>query len=35
MGMNVSLTPQLEEMLRAKVSSGLYTSASALSMLSL
>lgn len=28
MGMNVFLTPQLEEMVRAKVSSGLYTSAS-------
>ncbi len=28
MGMNVSLTPQLEELVRAKVSSGLYTSAS-------
>jgi antitoxin ParD1/3/4 len=28
MGMNVSLTPQLEEMVQAKVSSGLYTSAS-------
>jgi len=28
MGMNVNLTPQLEEMVRAKVSSGLYTSAS-------
>lgn len=28
MGMNVNLTPQLEEMVRQKVSSGLYTSAS-------
>ena len=28
MGMNVNLTPQLEEMVRAKVGSGLYTSAS-------
>jgi antitoxin ParD1/3/4 len=28
MSMNVNLTPQLEEMVRAKVSSGLYTSAS-------
>ncbi len=28
MGMNVNLTPQLEEMVRAKVESGLYTSAS-------
>ena len=28
MGMNVNLTPQLEELVRAKVSSGLYTSAS-------
>ena len=28
MGMNVNLTPQLEEMVRLKVSSGLYTSAS-------
>lgn len=28
MGMNVNLTPQLEEMVRAKVSSGLYISAS-------
>lgn len=28
MGMNVNLTPQLEEMVRAKVDSGLYTSAS-------
>ena len=28
MGMNVNLTPQLEEMLRQKVGSGLYTSAS-------
>lgn len=28
MGMNVNLTPQLEEMVRAKVASGLYTSAS-------
>lgn len=28
MGMNVNLTPQLEEMLRAKVSSGMYASAS-------
>lgn len=28
MGMNVNLTPQLEEMVRAKVSSGMYTSAS-------
>ena len=27
MGMNVNLTPQLEELVRAKVSSGLYTSA--------
>lgn len=28
MGMNVNLTPQLEEMVRAKVDSGLYGSAS-------
>ena len=28
MGMNVNLTPQLEDMVRAKVSSGLYGSAS-------
>ena len=28
MGMNVNLTPQLEELVRAKVKSGLYTSAS-------
>ena len=28
MGMNVNLTPQLEEMVRQKVSSGLYSSAS-------
>jgi antitoxin ParD1/3/4 len=28
MGTNVNLTPQLEELVRAKVSSGLYTSAS-------
>ena len=28
MGMNVNLTPQLEDMVRQKVSSGLYTSAS-------
>jgi antitoxin ParD1/3/4 len=28
MGMNVNLTPQLEEMVRSKVASGLYTSAS-------
>lgn len=28
MGMNVNLTPQLEEMVRRKVASGLYTSAS-------
>ena len=28
MGMNVNLTPQLEELVRAKVSSGLYASAS-------
>lgn len=28
MGMNVNLTPQLEELVRAKVDSGLYTSAS-------
>ncbi|MBN9462827.1 MAG: type II toxin-antitoxin system ParD family antitoxin [Burkholderiales bacterium] len=28
MGMNVNLTPQLEEMVRAKVASGMYTSAS-------
>ena len=27
MGMNIDLTPQLEEMLRQKVDSGLYTSA--------
>jgi len=27
-GMNVNLTPQLEEMVRSKVASGLYTSAS-------
>jgi antitoxin ParD1/3/4 len=27
-GMNVNLTPQLEELVRAKVASGLYTSAS-------
>ncbi|MEK8087855.1 type II toxin-antitoxin system ParD family antitoxin [Aquabacterium sp. A3] len=28
MGMNVNLTPQLEDWVRAKVSSGMYTSAS-------
>jgi antitoxin ParD1/3/4 len=28
MGMNVNLTPQLEELVRAKVESGLYNSAS-------
>lgn len=28
MGMNVNLTPQLEELVRAKVASGLYSSAS-------
>ena len=28
MGMNVNLTPQLEELVRAKVNSGLYASAS-------
>jgi antitoxin ParD1/3/4 len=28
MGMNVNLTPQLEDLVRAKVASGLYTSAS-------
>ena len=28
MGMNVNLTPQLEDMVRSKVSSGMYTSAS-------
>lgn len=28
MGMNISLTPQLEEMIRQKVDSGLYKSAS-------
>lgn len=28
MGMNVNLTPQLEELVRARVASGLYTSAS-------
>ncbi|MCW7540239.1 type II toxin-antitoxin system ParD family antitoxin [Aquabacterium sp. A7-Y] len=28
MGMNVNLTPQLEELVRRKVSSGMYTSAS-------
>jgi antitoxin ParD1/3/4 len=28
MGMNINLTPQLEEMVRRKVESGLYTSAS-------
>lgn len=28
MSMNVNLTPQLEEMVRSKVASGLYTSAS-------
>ena len=28
MGINVNLTPQLEELVRAKVSSGLYASAS-------
>ena len=28
MGMNVNLTPQLEEMVRAKVASGMYNSAS-------
>lgn len=28
MAMNINLTPQLEEMIRAKVASGLYTSAS-------
>jgi len=27
-GMNVNLTPQLEELVRAKVASGMYTSAS-------
>ena len=28
MGMNVNLTPQLEELVRSKVNSGMYTSAS-------
>ncbi len=28
MGMNINLTPQLEELIRSKVASGLYTSAS-------
>lgn len=28
MGMNINLTPQLEELVRSKVASGLYTSAS-------
>jgi antitoxin ParD1/3/4 len=28
MGMNINLTPQLEELVRQKVASGLYTSAS-------
>ncbi len=28
MGMNINLTPQLEAMVRQKVTSGLYTSAS-------
>jgi antitoxin ParD1/3/4 len=28
MGMNINLTPQLEEMVRQRVTSGLYTSAS-------
>lgn len=28
MGMNINLTPQLEEMVRQKVTSGMYTSAS-------
>ena len=28
MGMNVNLTPQLEDLVRAKVNSGMYTSAS-------
>lgn len=28
MGMNVNLTPQLEELVRSKVKSGMYTSAS-------
>ena len=28
MGMNVNLTPQLEDLVRSKVSSGMYTSAS-------
>ena len=28
MGMNVNLTPQLEELVRSKVASGMYTSAS-------
>ena len=28
MGMNVNLTPQLEEMVRSRVASGMYTSAS-------
>lgn len=28
MGMNVNLTPQLEEMVRAKIDSGMYASAS-------
>lgn len=28
MGMNVDLTPQLEELVRSKVASGMYTSAS-------
>jgi antitoxin ParD1/3/4 len=30
MGMNVNLTPQLEELVRAKVNSGMYASASEL-----
>ena len=28
MGMNINLTPQLEEMVRSRVASGMYTSAS-------
>ena len=28
MGMNINLTPQLEELVRSKVASGMYTSAS-------
>ena len=28
MGMNVNLTPQLEELVRSRVASGMYTSAS-------